>query len=68
MRRRACFYCTQKTNPDYKDTVILRKFITERGKIVPRLKSGVCASHQRELATAIKRARQLAMLQFAPRV
>ncbi|OGY27811.1 MAG: 30S ribosomal protein S18 [Candidatus Woykebacteria bacterium RIFCSPHIGHO2_12_FULL_43_10] len=68
MRRRPCYYCAEKTVPDYKEVALMRKFVTERGKIVPRLRSGVCAIHQRRLAVAIKRARQLALMQFAPKV
>lgn len=50
---------------DYKDVSRLRRYVTERAKIEPKRKSGVCASHQRALAVAIKRARHLAMLPFA---
>ena len=49
---------------DYKDAAKLRKFITERGKIMPRRMSGVCAEHQRALASAIKSARQVALLPY----
>jgi small subunit ribosomal protein S18 len=49
---------------DYKEPNILRAFITERGKIVPRRISGNCAKHQRQLTTAIKRARNIALLPF----
>ena len=49
---------------DYKDTARLRKYVTERGKIMPRRMSGVCAKHQRELAIAIKRARIVALLPY----
>jgi small subunit ribosomal protein S18 len=49
---------------DYKEPAILRAFITERGKIIPRRISGNCAKHQRELTTAIKRARNIALLPF----
>jgi small subunit ribosomal protein S18 len=51
---------------DYKDPSILRPYISDRGKIAPRRKSGACARHQRALATAIKRARHLALLPFVP--
>ena len=53
-----------ETAIDYKDTAKLRKFISERGKILPRRISGTCAVHQRELNTAIKRARNMALLPF----
>jgi len=64
-RRKACGFCVDKVEHiDYKDTVRLRKFITERGKIMPRRMSGVCAEHQRGLAIAIKRARIVALLPY----
>ena len=64
-RRKVCAFCVDKmTHIDYKDTVRLRKFITERGKIMPRRMSGVCAKHQRDLAIAIKRARIVALLPY----
>ncbi len=64
-RRKPCAFCVEKAETiDYKAYQKLRKFITDRGKIVPRKTSGVCASHQRKLATAIKRARIIALLPF----
>lgn len=64
-RRKVCLFCRDKiSNIDYKDPVQLRPFITDRGKITPRRKSGVCARHQRRLAMAIKRARHLALLPY----
>jgi small subunit ribosomal protein S18 len=64
-RRKVCGFCVDKLEYiDYKDTVKLRKFLTERGKIMPRRMSGVCAKHQRELAIAIKRARVVALLPY----
>lgn len=64
-RRKVCQFCVDKvTNIDYKDIAKLKKFITEKGKILPRRMSGVCAKHQRILATAIKRARVMALLPF----
>ena len=67
MRRRkeVCIFCVDKVDfIDYKDSAKLRKFISERGKILPRRVSGACAVHQRELNTAIKRARQVALLPY----
>ena len=62
-RRKICGFCVDKLEHiDYKDTARLRKYVTERGKIMPRRMSGVCAKHQRELAIAIKRARIVALL------
>jgi len=64
-RRKVCGFCVDKTEfIDYKDAAKLRKYITERGKIMPRRMSGVCAKHQRELAMAIKTARQVALLPY----
>jgi len=63
--RRVCQFCSEKTQTiDYKDVSVLRRYITERGKIKGRRKSGTCARHQRRLAIAIKRARHLALLPF----
>lgn len=65
-RRKVCQFCADKIDLiDYKDTMRLRKFISERGKILPKRMSGTCAHHQRGLTIAIKRARHLAMLPFA---
>ena len=64
-RKKVCAFCAEKIDHiDYKDTARLRKYITERGKIMPRRMSGVCAKHQRELAVAIKRARIVALLPY----
>src|SRR5256885_17034620 len=64
-RRKVCRYCADKNlKVDYKNGAELKYFITERGKIVPRRISGNCAKHQREVATAIKRARIVALLPF----
>ena len=64
-RKKVCIFCADKVEfIDYKDSNKLRKFISERGKILPRRISGTCAKHQRELNTAIKRARQAALLPY----
>ena len=64
-RRKVCAFCADKVEHiDYKDVNRLRKFTTERGKIMPRRMSGVCAKHQRELAVAIKRSRQVALMPY----
>ena len=64
-RKKVCVFCVEKaTVIDYKDTAKLHKFISERSKILPRRVSGACAVHQRELNTAIKRARQIALLPY----
>jgi small subunit ribosomal protein S18 len=64
-RRRVCKFCTEKIDYiGYKDVKLLAPFIPERGKIQPRRISGVCATHQRALQTAIKRARQIALVPY----
>ena len=64
-RKRVCAFCVDKVEAiDYKDINKLKKFITERGKILPRRITGNCAGHQRQLTTAIKRARHIALLPF----
>ena len=64
-RRKVCSFCVDKVESlDYKDLSRLRRYITERGKILPRRISGSCAKHQRQLTTAIKRARNVALLPF----
>ena len=65
-RRRVCNFCVDKLDHiDYKEIGRLRKFISERGKILPRRISGNCAKHQRQLTVAIKRARNVALLPFS---
>ncbi len=65
-RRKVCAFCADKVaHIDYKDVNRLRRFISERGKILPKRMSGVCAAHQRELTIAVKRARHLALLPFS---
>ncbi len=62
---RVCAFCKDRNRViDYKDAAQLRHYITDRGKITPRRKSGTCAKHQRLLATAVKRARYLALLPY----
>lgn len=64
-RKRVCSFCVDKVESiDYKEIGKLRKYVTERGKILPRRISGSCAKHQRQLTTAIKRARMVALLPF----
>ncbi len=65
-RRKVCRFCADKAlKVDYKDQQALKYFLTERGKIIPRRISGNCAKHQREVATAVKRARMLAILPYS---
>ena len=64
-RRKVCSFCVDKVSAiDYKDTAKLRRFLSERGKILPRRTTGTCAAHQRQLTTAIKRARLIALLPY----
>jgi small subunit ribosomal protein S18 len=64
-RKKFCRFCSDSNiKIDYKNTAILNNFVTERGKIMPRRITGNCASHQRELALAIKRARMIAIMPF----
>ena len=64
-RKKVCRFCAEKNaKVDFKDQATLKYFVTERGKIIPRRISGNCAKHQREVATAIKRARGLALLPY----
>ncbi|MDD6604001.1 MAG: 30S ribosomal protein S18 [Eubacteriales bacterium] len=65
-RKKVCQFCVEKAEViDYKDVSKLRKFVSERSKILPRRVTGTCAKHQRELTTAIKRARHLALLPYS---
>lgn len=64
-RRKVCYFCAEKIEEiDFKDTTLLRKYISERAKILPRRVSGTCAKHQRQLTTAIKRARHMSLLPY----
>ena len=63
-RKKVCRFCTQNYQMDYKRPETLQRFLTDRGKILPRRITGTCAKHQRHLATVIKRARALALLPF----
>ena len=64
-RKKVCYFDANKMdNIDWKDVDLLKKFVTDRGKILPRRVTGTCAKHQRKLAIAIKRARHMALLPF----
>ena len=63
-KKKVCKFCAQKLKIDYKESDTLRRFITERGKILPRRITGTCAKHQRALALAIKQARSIALLPY----
>lgn len=65
-KKKVCAFCADKVESiDYKDIAKLRKYVSERGKIVPRRINGNCAKHQRQVTTAIKRARMIALLPFS---
>lgn len=59
-----CYFCKEKKTPDYSEISVLQKFVSERGKILARSRSGVCAKHQRRFTSAVKYARHLALLPF----
>lgn len=59
-----CYFCKEEKTPWYSDVASLVKFVTDRGKIIPRSRSGLCAKHQRRLTTAVKHARHLALIPF----
>ena len=65
MKKKVCAFCADKNKKiDYKDVATLKRYVTEKGKIVSRRQTGTCAAHQRELTEAIKRARIMALLPF----
>ncbi len=63
-----CYFCTEKKDPHFLDNQSLNRFITERGKIIGRLRSGLCTKHQKKLTLEVKHARHLALLPFVARV
>lgn len=63
-RKKVCVFCGKDNEIDYKDSAKLRKYISERGKILPRRVTGTCAKHQRALTSAVKRARHVAILPY----
>ena len=68
-RRKVCKFCVEKIKViDYKDLRLIQQFVADRGKILPRRLTGTCSPHQRALARAIKRARNIALLPFASKV
>lgn len=66
--KRVCHFCQNKINPSYTDTGTLRRFMTDRAKIVSKAKSGLCSKHQRGVSREIKYARHLSLLPFTPKV
>ncbi len=65
---KTCFFCDQKTDPNYHEFEVLRRFVSERGKILGRERDGFCRNHQRLLTINIKRARILALLPFSAKI
>ena len=63
-RKKVCVFCGKDHNIDYKDIAMLKKYVSESGKILPRRITGNCAKHQREITVAVKRARHLAMMPY----
>jgi len=63
-RKKVCVFCGKDNVIDYKDTAKLKKYVSERGKILPRRITGTCAKHQRAITIAVKRARQIAVLPY----
>lgn len=63
-RKKVCIFCGKDKVIDYKDTNTLRKFVSERGKILPRRITGTCAKHQRAITVAVKRARHVALMPY----
>ena len=63
-RKKVCVFCGKDNEIDYKDTAKLKKYVSERGKILPRRITGTCAKHQRALTVAIKRARHVALMPY----
>ena len=63
-----CTFCKSGVNPDYKDYKVLKKYLSERAKILGKDRTGVCSKHQRALTTEIKRARQIGVLPFVPAI
>ena len=66
--KRSCYFCQSKTSPSYTDLNNLKRFLTERAKILPKMRSSVCARHQRAVSKHIKYARHLALLPFVPKI
>lgn len=64
---KTCYFCKGKTSPWYSDVTSLQKFTTDRGKIIARTRTGLCAKHQRRLTVSVKHARHLALLPFVGR-
>lgn len=66
--KKVCNFCENKSMPIYTDSAALKRFLSDRGKIIPKLRSGLCSKHQRRVATEIKHARHLALLPFVLKI
>ncbi|QQG43210.1 MAG: 30S ribosomal protein S18 [Candidatus Daviesbacteria bacterium] len=66
--KKVCLFCKEKKVPTYTDSVALKRYLSDRGRIVPKLRSGVCSKHQRGVSREIKRARHLALLPFVVKI
>lgn len=66
--KKVCVYCESKTEPSYTDSVTLRKFMSDRAKIVTKARTGACSKHQRKITREIKHARHLAILPFVAKI
>ena len=64
-KRKVCIFCTEKIVADYKDTAVLKKLLSDKGKIKARRVTGTCSQHQRDVASAVKNARELALLPYS---
>jgi small subunit ribosomal protein S18 len=64
---KTCYFCTEKKEPTFEDTQVIQRFLTERGKIIPRSRNGLCAKHQKAVTLNTKYARHLALLPFVVR-
>lgn len=64
---KSCYFCDEKKEPTFSDSLVLQRFITERGKLIPRSRNGLCSSHQKTLTVEVKQARHLALLPYIVR-
>lgn len=66
--KKVCYFCESKTEPTFTDSATLKKYISDRARIVPKMRTGACSKHQRRITKHIKYARHLALLPFVPNV
>ncbi len=65
---KTCYFCVEQKSPHFAETAVMQRYLTERGKIIGRVRTGICAKHQRILTLSIKHARHLALLPFVVRI